>query len=107
MELALGYGLEISFLINALFRPGMHTGRIVNAHTLPHAHLPKDEGDIFAMGVEMFTLVLRRRRWTMTGDQSRRRPKSGSCPRAEAAGPVRPALTYRHRRWTACARTES
>lgn len=57
MELAPGYGLEISFLINALFRPGLHTGRIVNALTLPHAHLPKDEGDNFAMGVELFTLV--------------------------------------------------
>ncbi|KZM71131.1 hypothetical protein [Nocardia terpenica] len=59
MELAPGYGLEISFLINALFRPGLHTGRIVNALTLPHAHLPKDETDNFAMGVEMFALVQR------------------------------------------------
>ncbi|MGW4123076.1 hypothetical protein [Nocardia sp. NPDC004711] len=57
MELAPGYGLEISFLINALFRPGLHAGRIVNALTLPHAHLPKDETDNFAMGVEMFSLL--------------------------------------------------
>ncbi|MFI6030851.1 hypothetical protein [Amycolatopsis magusensis] len=57
MELAPGYGLEISFLLNALFRPDLHTGRIVNCLGLPHAHLPKAEADNFALGVEMFTLL--------------------------------------------------
>ncbi|MFJ8430441.1 hypothetical protein ACIQ9P_03955 [Kitasatospora sp. NPDC094019] len=61
MELAPGYGLEVSFLLNALFRPGPHRGRIVNALGLPHAHLPKDEPDNFALGVELFALVQRLR----------------------------------------------
>ncbi|MGW1976525.1 hypothetical protein [Streptomyces sp. NPDC001889] len=56
MELAPGYGLEISFLMNALFRPGLN-GRIAQALALPHAHLPKDEADNFALGVELFTLL--------------------------------------------------
>jgi hypothetical protein len=80
MELAPGFGLEISFLINALFRPGMHTGRIVNALTLPHAHLPKDEGDNFAMGVEMFTLVQH-----LLNGMTSRGPED---PAASAPGPV-------------------
>jgi hypothetical protein len=76
MELAPGYGLEVSFLINALFRPGLHTGRIVNALALPHAHLPKDEADNFAMGVEMFTLVQQ----LLHGMTSRNPGSENICP---------------------------
>lgn len=56
MRLASGYGLELSFLTAAL-RPGANRGRVVNAVTLPHAHMPKDDTNNFALGVEMFALV--------------------------------------------------
>jgi hypothetical protein len=54
MPLAPGYGLELSFLAAAL-RTGR--GRVVSVVTLPHAHLPKDDGSNFALGVDMFALL--------------------------------------------------
>jgi hypothetical protein len=54
MPLAPGYGLELSFLTAAL-RTGR--GRVVSVVTLPHAHLPKNDGSNFALGVDMFALL--------------------------------------------------
>ncbi|WIV60715.1 hypothetical protein [Amycolatopsis nalaikhensis] len=54
IPLAPGYGLELSFLAAAL-RSGR--GRVTSAVALPHAHLPKNDGSNFALGVEMFALL--------------------------------------------------
>jgi hypothetical protein len=56
MRLAPGYGLELSFLTAAL-RPGPVRGQVASVVTLPHAHLPKEDKNNFALGVEMFVLV--------------------------------------------------
>lgn len=56
MRLAPGYGLELSFLVAAL-RPGPDSGQVISAVTLPHAHLPRDDKNNFALGVEMFALL--------------------------------------------------
>ncbi|GAA2685949.1 hypothetical protein GCM10010428_57420 [Actinosynnema pretiosum subsp. pretiosum] len=57
MSLAPGYGLELSFLVQALRDHA--AGRVVNAITLPHSHLPKAEPDNWALGVRMFSLLHR------------------------------------------------
>lgn len=54
ISLARGYGLELSFLCDAMLRKN---SVVLNVITLPHAHIAKTEIDNFQLGVEMFELL--------------------------------------------------
>lgn len=84
MSLASGYGLELSFLTEALGERAR--GRVANTITLPHAHLPKAESENWALGVQMFALLHR----LLTGHHGS--PTTGMAPevrwRHAAPGPL-------------------